>query len=562
MGHAGWAFFYGLYYSLMNRAAHFTNFFIVYVYRDDFERKQIMTNQLTTRNLLSVILCTLALGSYGWASGGFLDDFSDGDIQDGSPVTWGWDPYMGIMGECLVTPEGLQLKPDWPAHKEEPMWRGATDAYGRPVHYTGSITIRTQVKMPEATTGFGSSVLLVLRATDDWSNCYFVCLNRQSLWICRMDGPEVSYSPLEGWHYWMNGSFDAKNDVMIQVDAIDLTDTAGNRTTSRLDARWWVAGQEMPVEPQLSVYDATYEAGGIAIGASCDSELNRAAIFRWIEVIGSEVKNEPIVDFNGDGIVDSADMCMMIDYWGTDEQLYDIAPPPSGDGIVDVQDLILLSEHLFEEIYPTELIAYWKLDETEGAIAYDIVGDKNALLFGNPVWRSAEGKTNGTLELDGIDDYISTNFVLNPEDKAFSVFAWMKGGEPEQVIISQTDGINGIGETWLGIDSLGGNLMTGLVPPPLGRFITQPLGSQAVVTDGLWHHVGFVWDGSYRILYVDGIEVAKDTAAQNQLKSADGGLYIGADKTLDAGTFFSGLIDDVRIYNAVLSAEEIAALAQ
>ena len=27
----------------------------------------------------------------------------------------------------------------------------------------------------------------------------------------------------------------------------------------------------------------------------------------------------PVVDFNGDGIVDSADMCIMVDHWGTDE---------------------------------------------------------------------------------------------------------------------------------------------------------------------------------------------------------------------------------------------------
>ena len=33
-------------------------------------------------------------------------------------------------------------------------------------------------------------------------------------------------------------------------------------------------------------------------------------------------------------------------------------------------------------------------------------------------------------------------------------------------------------------------------------------------------------------------------------------------ETLDAPTFFSGLIDDVRIYNVALTAEEIAALAR
>jgi Tol biopolymer transport system component len=62
----------------------------------------------------------------------------------------------------------------------------------------------------------------------------------------------------------------------------------------------------------------------------------------------------PIVDFNGDGIVDAADMCIMVDNWHTDEPLCDIGPMPWGDGIVDVQDLIVLAEHLFEEVPPVE----------------------------------------------------------------------------------------------------------------------------------------------------------------------------------------------------------------
>ena len=63
---------------------------------------------------------------------------------------------------------------------------------------------------------------------------------------------------------------------------------------------------------------------------------------------------DPVVDLNGDGIVDSADMCIMVDYWGTDEPLCDIGPMPWGDGVVDVEDLIVLAEHLFEEIPPVE----------------------------------------------------------------------------------------------------------------------------------------------------------------------------------------------------------------
>lgn len=63
----------------------------------------------------------------------------------------------------------------------------------------------------------------------------------------------------------------------------------------------------------------------------------------------------PVVDFNGDGIVDGIDVGMMVDYWHTDEPLYDIAPMPFGDGIVDVKDLVLLAEYLTpKEVDPND----------------------------------------------------------------------------------------------------------------------------------------------------------------------------------------------------------------
>jgi len=60
----------------------------------------------------------------------------------------------------------------------------------------------------------------------------------------------------------------------------------------------------------------------------------------------------PMVDLNGDGIVDAADMCIIVDNWGTDNQLCDVGPMPWGDGVVDVEDLIVIAGHLFE-VYPS-----------------------------------------------------------------------------------------------------------------------------------------------------------------------------------------------------------------
>ena len=75
--------------------------------------------------------------------------------------------------------------------------------------------------------------------------------------------------------------------------------------------------------------------------------------------------------------------------------------------------------------------------------------------------------------------------------------------------------------------------------------------SPTAIADGNWHRVGFVWDGSNRILYVDDVEVARDT--QIDLGSSEGGLYIGAGQILDPASFFSGLIDDVRIYDRAVT---------
>ncbi|MBA7683788.1 hypothetical protein ES703_92173 [subsurface metagenome] len=249
----------------------------------------------------------------------------------------------------------------------------------------------------------------------------------------------------------------------------------------------------------------------------------------------------PIVDFNGDGIVNAADMCIMVDHWGENYPLCDIGPTPLGDGVVDTQDLIVLAEHLLT--YPGA-VAYWKLDETEGMVAADSAGGNDAYVIGGAVWQPTSGEMNGALEFDGVDDYVITEFVLNPADGPFSVLAWIKGGAPGQVILSQ------IGEAnWLCADPSGGNLMTEL--EGLGRGGNVPIVSETVITDGNWHRVGFVWDGASRILYADGVEVAIET--QPGLEGSAGGLYIGAGKNLEPGSFFSGLIDDVRIYDRVIT---------
>ncbi len=247
-------------------------------------------------------------------------------------------------------------------------------------------------------------------------------------------------------------------------------------------------------------------------------------------------------DLNNDWKVDELDLVILNAAIETNDLSADIAPPAKRDDIVDEQDLELLMQYLGTEIPEMGLIAYWKLDETQGDIAYNSVADCNGTLIGGPVWQPDGGMEAGALKFDGIDDYISTDPVMNPADGEFSIFAWIKGGAPGQVVVSQQGSAN-----WLMADTQG-NLITEL--KSTGRS-TGFLLSQTIITDGQWHRIGFVWDGTKRILYVDDVVVAEDT--QINLQSSNGGLYIGTGKMMQPGTYFSGLIDDVRIYNRAVS---------
>ncbi|MHC4520956.1 MAG: LamG-like jellyroll fold domain-containing protein, partial [Planctomycetota bacterium] len=253
-----------------------------------------------------------------------------------------------------------------------------------------------------------------------------------------------------------------------------------------------------------------------------------------------EVPIVPILDFNGDSRVDGKDILTMAGRWGTRDPICDIGPAPWGDGIVDVEDVKVLAEYIGKDVDDPTLIAHWALDETEGDIAYDTSGQNDGVVAGGAVWRPETGAINGALGLDGIDDLVGTPSVLNPADGPFSVLAWIRGGEPGQVILSQIDGAN-----WLCTDPMSCCLMTDL--NGTGRD-SGTLYSDMIVTDGSWHRIALVCDGDDRSLYVDDILVAQDTQAGGP-PWCSGGLNLGCGIDMAPDTFFSGLIDDVRIYN-------------
>lgn len=139
------------------------------------------------------------------------------------------------------------------------------------------------------------------------------------------------------------------------------------------------------------------------------------------------------------------------------------------------------------------LTAYWALDEAEGSVAYDSASVNDAAVIGNPAWQPTGGPVEGTLRLDGVDDCVVTGPIQNPAESPFSALLWIKSGVPGRVVLSTIDGAN-----WLCTDTVKGCLMTEL--KAMGRGAGPLPPSQAVITDGAWHRIGLVWDGSYRRL--------------------------------------------------------------
>jgi hypothetical protein len=103
-----------------------------------------------------------------------------------------------------------------------------------------------------------------------------------------------------------------------------------------------------------------------------------------------QVSIDQVVDLNGDGMVDWDDMWIMADFWDTNEPLCDIAPMPWGDGVVDVNDLIVLVEHFFEGL-PDNVI--------ERRISAGSDDAEEALNYGYNNW-------NNSSDLELVHDYI------------------------------------------------------------------------------------------------------------------------------------------------------------
>jgi len=219
------------------------------------------------------------------------------------------------------------------------------------------------------------------------------------------------------------------------------------------------------------------------------------------------------------------------------------------------------------------LLCWWKFDEVFGDIVLDYSGYDH---YGTVHGASLElaGRVGPALYFGGDGDYVVDEDAENYLNglSALTVCIWIKSDEVGTdlgfLACVEPDSKDERGS--MRYDSIGANfggsnlIKTGLTSTPaVGPDWEQQLESSSGVQTTEWQHVAMTWSGGDVIrLYIDGEEdVPNGTSDPNDA----GGTITGCTKLIigkgarDIGTTsgWKGYIDDVHIYNIVLSAEDI-----
>ncbi len=210
------------------------------------------------------------------------------------------------------------------------------------------------------------------------------------------------------------------------------------------------------------------------------------------------------------------------------------------------------------------LITWLKFDDASGGAAMDSSahGNDGALInMASGSW--VTGLFGGALSFNGIDNFVS---ISNAAGGDFTLACWVKTAQAFPVADNTYEG-NGI--IWSDVGGvandyiLGGTRSAGGVDR-LSFFTGNPdtsLNGVTEISTGQWVHLAATRNSAngQMSVYVNGQLDATSTGGTNFLNSNQA-ISIGGN-TLD-GRYFSGLIDDVRIYSRVLSAAEITNLYQ
>jgi hypothetical protein len=196
----------------------------------------------------------------------------------------------------------------------------------------------------------------------------------------------------------------------------------------------------------------------------------------------------------------------------------------------------------------TGLVGYYTFDEGSGTVAKDTSGKgNNGTINGSTSW--VAGTKGGALMLGGTG-YVVIDGVAKsiPADNNFTVSAWIKTKGTSGYVVASND-------------SASGHVFT--IGPGSGGYLQVVANSSRTyppaINDDEWHLITYVRDGTTASIYVDGMLVGTETPSgtpSTQTRWSIGQEWDDATPS----DFYTGAVDDVRIYARPLSAEEVAGL--
>jgi fibronectin type 3 domain-containing protein len=196
-------------------------------------------------------------------------------------------------------------------------------------------------------------------------------------------------------------------------------------------------------------------------------------------------------------------------------------------------------------------------DETSGTTANDSAGDGyHATLVNGPLF--ATGTLGNAVDLDGTNDHLTLPSGVMSGLSNFSISVWVK---PDTVTNWSRVFDFGTGTT-VNMFLTPKNAANGKVRFAIttgGGAGEQRIDGANALTAGAWSHVVVTWSGNTGILYVNGVEVGRNTTMT--LNPSSLGVtnlnYLGRSQYPDP--YFDGRIDDFRLYTRALGAAEISA---
>jgi hypothetical protein len=201
------------------------------------------------------------------------------------------------------------------------------------------------------------------------------------------------------------------------------------------------------------------------------------------------------------------------------------------------------------------LVGHWTFD---GADVVSNVQDKSGA--GNTGYMinmsTSTAKVGGVLgqgfNFDGVNDYVATVTSMSPSGSSRTVCTWFMTTKPSSVrqeIISTRGGNSG----WA-INIGQGNVANTLTYYHAG---VATFSVSTPITTGVWYHVCVTYSASSleTIMYKNGVSIGQTTMSNDIVSLIMGKIGTGGCASGDC--YLQGEIDDVRIYNRILTATEI-----